>query len=89
MSNKYHLINDKINLGDRLVHIMAQQPVTVTNIKSSEYEVTFDNGFVGRYTADILRSIFIRYDTYLKVKEQHEIDNVANEVKQFLFKRKQ
>lgn len=88
MRNKNYLINSKINLGDKLVHHVSQWVGTVTEIKSkSRYEITFDNGFIGHYCPEDLRSVFIRYDTYVKRKQEIAVQKVADEFKQIFIKK--
>lgn len=88
MYNKHYLINSKINLGDKLVHHVSRWVGTVTEIKSkSRYEITFDNGFVSHYCSEDLRSIFIRYDTYVERKQEITVQKVADEIKQMFTKK--
>ena len=86
MSDKHYLIQDKIKIGDRLVHTLSEISGTITNIKPKEFEITFDNGFISNYASDVLRSVFIRHKTYIERKEQIAINQVADEIKQ-LFKK--
>jgi len=77
--NKYDLIKGTINIGDDLIHILAQRCFRVVKTGRKQIELVDENNNHFTYYRDVLRQCFIRKPKPISIPSNEELKSILCE----------